>query len=175
MIGSNGSSARRPGFKNDERYQIAQRAEGRKDRNNGYATKKVIDGSDPQALVTEKPIVVLFYWLQCPYCIKYRPMWNAVADSHNAQGKRCPVPMISLSREAMTAIVRGGDEASNPGLIGGYIKEFPTVRVLQNGETIAELEHPCRGDDGVNPTDRLRRFVQEACDLVEVDPGFVPI
>ena len=83
--------------------------------------------------------------------------------------------MISLSREAMTAIVRGGDEASNPGLIGGYIKEFPTVRVLQNGETIAELEHPCRGDDGVNPTDRLRRFVQEACDLVEVDPGFVPI
>lgn len=159
----------------DERVQIAQRALGRQERNAGYATKRVVDGSDPNALMTDAPIIVLFFWRTCPYCLKYKPMWNAVASVHNAHGNRCPIPMIAVDKEAMSKIVKG----TNPGLIGGYVKEFPTVRIIKGGvllDGVNELPHPVRpSDEGVNPADRLRQFVTDACSRMEnVDPGFTP-
>lgn len=155
----------------DERMQIAQRCEARKAKNDGYATKRLVS-TDSQALCTEEPIVVLFYWLACPYSRKYKEFWNSVADEHNAQGKRCPVPMIAVKKEVMVDIVRSID---GPGCVGGYVKEFPTVRILQHGKLVKELANPCRPEEGINPTTRLRMLVQEACEMVEfTDPGFRP-
>ena len=119
-------------FAEETRKQQAARLIGRQNRNNGYATKSIVDGTDRNALVTDWFIIVFFYRKSCIYCEHhYKEVWNEVANENNSKGRAVEVPMIAVEEQAMIKIVRGTDRTSYPGRIGGYVREFPTVRLMR--------------------------------------------
>ena len=81
---------------------------------------------------TKRPIIVLFYKKTCPACQRFHEYWNSLVDVLGPEDKCNFVAVDHVQMEKFF---------EKKGKAGGSVFKFPTLRVLDGCQKVAEYEN----------------------------------